>query len=68
MVCMAEPHIHESIVKVIREESPLPTELIKRFSREMSYRQVQDILSDLIGSGEVELDSDLHLRIKSRAA
>jgi hypothetical protein len=68
MVCMVESPIHEKVLEVIRAKSPLPTDLIRCFSDEMSYREVQDILAELIESGEVELDSSLHLRINPRAA
>jgi len=68
MVCMVQPEIREVLLNVIRDKSPLPTELIRQLSDQMSYRDVQDALSELIESGEVELGSSLHLRIKGRAA
>jgi hypothetical protein len=68
MVCMVQPEIRQAVLRLIREESPLPTELIRRLSDKISYRDVQDALSQLIESGEVELASSLHLQIKRRAA
>jgi len=68
MVCMVEPQIRERVLAKIREHSPLPTELVGLLKNEMSYRDVQDVLSELIESGDVTLDSDLHLHIKPLAA
>jgi len=68
MVCMVEPQIRERVLAQIRERSPLPTELVGLLENDMSYREVQDVLSELIESGEVILDSDLHLHIKPLAA
>jgi len=65
---MVERQVRERVLRVIREHSPLPTELVELLSKEMSYREVQDILSELIESGEVNLDSNLHLQIKPLAA
>jgi hypothetical protein len=68
MVCMVEPQIREQVLAKIREYSPLPTELVGLLKNEMSYRDVQDVLSELIESGQVILDSDLRLHIKPLAA
>lgn len=68
MVCMVATNAHELLLEVIRELSPLPTELIARLSGRLSYQQVQDTLADLMESGDVQLDSSLHLRVTSRAA
>jgi|HubBroStandDraft_6_1064221.scaffolds.fasta_scaffold647990_2 hypothetical protein len=68
MVCMVEPQVRERVLGVIREHSPLPTELVELLNKEMSYREVQDALSELLESGEVTLESNLHLRVKPLAA
>jgi hypothetical protein len=68
MTCMAEPQIRERVLAEIRQHSPLPTELVGLLKSEVSYRDVQDVLSELIESGDVILDSDLHLHIKLLAA
>jgi len=68
MVCMVEPQVRERVLRAIKEHSPLPTELVELLNKEMSYREVQDALSELIESGEVTLDSNLHLHVKVRAA
>lgn len=68
MVCVVESQLRERVLKVIEERSPLPTELVELLREKMSYREIQDALSELLESGEVALDSHLHLRIKSRAA
>ena len=68
MVCMVEPQIRGVVLEAIRGSSPRPTDLIALLSDQMSYRDVQDALSELIESGQVELDSSLHLRIKQRRA
>ncbi len=68
MVCMAEPQIRERVLAEIREHSPLPTELVGLLKNEMSYRDVQDVVSELIESGKVSLDSSLHLHVKRIAA
>jgi hypothetical protein len=57
---MVEPQVRERVLGVIREHSPLPIE-IELLNKEMSYREVQDALSEL-------LESNLHLRVKSLAA
>jgi hypothetical protein len=68
MVCMVEPQIRERVLAKIREHSPLPTELVALLKNEMSYLEVQDVLSELIESGKVTLDSNLHLHAKQLAA
>jgi hypothetical protein len=65
---MTEPQIRERVLAEIREHSPLPTELVGQLRNEMSYRDVQDVVSELIESGEVTLDSDLRLHVKRLAA
>jgi hypothetical protein len=57
---MVEPQVCERVLGVIREHSPLPIE-IELLNKEMSYREVQDALSEL-------LESNLHLRVKPLAA
>jgi predicted kinase len=68
MVCMVEPRIRERVIDAIGERAPLPTELVELLSADMSYREVQDVLSELLESGQVVLDSDLHLRSNRVAA
>jgi hypothetical protein len=68
MVCMVEPAVRERVLAKIRERSSLPTELVALLKDEMSYLEVQDVLSELIESGRVTLDSNLHLHAKQLAA
>ncbi len=68
MVCIMDSQIRDRVLEEIREHSPLPTELVAELKNEMSYREVQDVLSELIESGRVSLDSSLHLHAKQLAA
>lgn len=68
MVCMVEPAVRERVLAKIRERSSLPTELVALLKDEMSYPEVQEVLSELIESGRVTLDSNLHLHAKQLAA
>ena len=65
-ICMASPDVIESVLERIRNESPRPTELLQLLP-EFSYEEVQDALSELLESAEVELASDRRLHVKTKA-
>lgn len=67
MVCMVAKQTRDEVVRVVRENSPRPTELLKLLESRMSYRDVQDALAELLETGEVTLDSDRRLIVKSAA-
>jgi hypothetical protein len=68
MVCMLERETLERVLELVRRDSPRPTELLKALESQMSYSDLQDAISELLDSGEVVLDSERRLRIKSNAA
>jgi hypothetical protein len=56
------------LLEEIQKKSLLPTELVAQLKGEISYREVQGLLSKLIESGAVTLDSNLRLHRKRVAA
>lgn len=65
---MIAAEIKDRLLDVIRDRSPRPTELLDLLGVELSYRDVQDALCELLDAGQVELSSDRHLLALSRAA
>lgn len=68
MVCMVAPETRNEVLRMVQEHSPRPTELLKLLSAKLSYDEIQDALSELLDSGEVVLNSDRHLNLRTRAA
>jgi hypothetical protein len=67
MVCMTEQAIRQRIARLIADNSPRPTELLK-MANDLSYGEVQDVIAELLDSGQVELDVDRRLKSKRPAA
>lgn len=61
MVCMVEPQVRERVPGGNQRAFPAPIKWVEVLNKEMSYREVQDALSEL-------LESNLHRRVKPRAA
>jgi hypothetical protein len=68
MVCMLAKETRDEVIRMIRDNSPSPTELLKLLESRLSYREIQEALAELLESGEILLDSDRRLSVKSRAA
>ena len=68
MVCMVEREIRDRVLELVRRDSPRPTELLKTLESQMSYSDVQDVISELLDSGEVVLDSERRLHVKAESA
>jgi hypothetical protein len=51
------------VLSEVRDLSPQPTELLQRLEMKLSYREVQDALTDLISHDSVELGPDQRLRL-----
>jgi hypothetical protein len=68
MVCMLAKETRTEVLRIIQEHSPRPTELLKLLSPKLSYDEIQDALSELLDSGEVVLNSERHLCLRTKAA
>jgi hypothetical protein len=62
MIYAVTPAVRDRVLKVVREGSPRPTELLDLLQKEFSYRDVEDALSELLDSGQIVLGSDRHLK------
>lgn len=62
----APPNPRQVVTDAIREQEPKPTQLLALLSSQVSYGKIQDILSELLESGTVELGSDRRLRMVLR--
>ena len=68
MIYAVTPAVRNRILTMVREHTPRPTELLTLLQHELSYRDVQDALSELLDNGEIVLDSERHLRVPPVAA
>jgi hypothetical protein len=53
----------ESVLDIVRTQSPRPTELLELLQVKLSYREVQDTLALLLDTGEIEMGADRRLRV-----
>lgn len=67
MVCMTDTETRRRVVRLVAERSPRPTELLQLL-QDLSYSEVQDVIAELLDSGQIELDAERRLRTKKAAA
>jgi predicted transcriptional regulator len=67
MVCMTEHQMCQRIVALIDKHSPRPTELLQ-LANDLPYAVIQDVIAELLDSGQIELDADRRLRTRRAAA
>ena len=67
MVWMVHQEIIDRVLEQVQKDSPRPIELLTVLESQMSYRDVQDAISELLDSDKVILDSDRKLHINSQA-
>jgi len=67
MVCMTEREICKRVLALIDKNSPRPTELLE-IAKDLSYSEIQDVIAELLDSGQIELDADRRLRSRKSAA
>jgi hypothetical protein len=65
---MVAKETRTEVMRIIQEHSPRPTELLRLLSPKLSYEEIQDVLSELLDSGEVVLNSERHLSVRTQAA
>ena len=53
----------DRVLAYVTERRPRPTELLDLLHGELSYSDIQDVVSELLDTGELELTSDRHLHI-----
>jgi hypothetical protein len=65
----ASKQVSQTVFRHVKKaESPLrPTQLLDDLTREYSYADVQDALSDLLEDQRISLTSDRHLIVGSKA-
>jgi hypothetical protein len=63
---VSAPNPRQVVTDAIREQEPKPTQLLALLSSQLSYGKIQDILSELLELGTVELGSDRRLRMVLR--
>jgi hypothetical protein len=68
MSVTASPQAKDTILEIVRKQSPRPTELLELLQATLSYREVQDTLALLLDTGEIEMGSDRRLRVPQVAA
>jgi len=63
MSCMAAVDMREDVYAEIRDHQPSPMELLTKFRGSIGYRLLQDILRQMLESGDIQLGSDRRLRV-----
>ena len=63
MSCMAAVDMREDVYAEIRDHQPSPMELLIKFRGSIGYRLLQDILRQMLESGDIQLGSDRRLRV-----
>ncbi|MFY9645032.1 MAG: hypothetical protein WAK29_07625 [Terriglobales bacterium] len=64
---MTEYQSCQRILALIDKRSPRPTELLQ-LANDLPYGEIQDVIAELLDSGQIELDADRRLKTKKSAA